>query len=115
MVIFKELSFGDTLYSVRTKHNVVNRNKVTMTDDSGIEWHRYDKPRVVYYIEKIVYTGKVIFVKEGEVGFDQDRLNEYYFKFEDGQIHLDYEYADETLDTWFTTEQEAEQYIADKE
>jgi hypothetical protein len=110
MIEFAELKFGDKVYIV--KETVQTRNRFVMTDADGVEWHRYDNSRWLLSIEEIEYVGRVTVVEEGEARFDEDRCNEFHFKYESGQIYGEAEGADEYhLDTWFSSEEEAEDHI----
>jgi hypothetical protein len=112
MVEFEELTFGDKVYVVKEENNRFIKAKIRMVDADGVEWFRYDKDTWVYLIEEREYCGKVTFVEEGEVRFDEDRLDEYHFRYPDGQIHGETEPSwPEDFKDWFTTREEAEKYI----
>jgi hypothetical protein len=112
MVEFEELKFGDKIYVAKEENHVFAQQRITMKDADGIEWHRYDRDRFTYEIEVIEYCGKVTFVEEGEVRFDEDRLTEYHFRYPNGQIHGETEPSwPEDFNDWFTTREEAEKYI----
>ena len=55
------------VYSVGTVNNVFNRNKITMIDDDGIEWHRYDRLSLEYYIVEWRVIGLVQYHVTGEL------------------------------------------------
>lgn len=58
---------GDRFYLVCEKLNSFNRKKIVMTDETGIEWYRYNKPVRSYTIEEWNIVGKVIPKIEGEL------------------------------------------------
>lgn len=109
MIMFKDLKFGDDVFVVHIKNNAFAKKRITMTDEHGIEWSRYDRDHWEYSIEQIQYCGKVSFVEEGEVRFNEERETEYHFSYPNGQIHPSYQYDD--MDDWFCTREEAEQHI----
>lgn len=112
MIDFESLKFGDKVYVAKEENHSFRVKKIRMVDAEGIEWYRYDKPRWTFSIEEIVYCGKVTFIEEGEVRFDEDRETQYHFKYPNGQIHYEYnnEY-DIDLKEWFHTREEAEARI----
>ena len=113
MIIFKDLTFGDIVYKVNERNNMMSQKRLVMTDADGAEWYRYDRDRFVYSIEEIEYVGKVTHHEEGEVRFDEDHLTEFHFKYPDGQIYYENDGNDEhNLDDWFTTREAAEAEIA---
>jgi hypothetical protein len=112
MIDFKKLKFGDKVYVVNEKNNVVKQKRIFMTDSEGVEWHRYDRENLEYDIEVIEYCGKVTYMPEGRVRFDEDGLDEYHFEHPDGQIYGEDDGADEYyLDNWFNSEEEAVDHI----
>lgn len=58
-----------------------------------------------------MYCGRVSYVEEGEVRFDEDRQAELHFRFPNGQI-FSY-YADDVAyrQKWFHTREKAEDYL----
>jgi hypothetical protein len=112
MIDFKNLKFGDKIYIAKEANHVFAQNRITMKDANGIEWYRYDRDRFTYEIEEIEYCGKVTFVEEGEVRFDEDRDTQYHFKYSDGQIYYENDYpANFDTKEWFHTREEAEAKI----
>ena len=109
MIVFEDLKFGADVYIVKIKNNAFAKKRITMTDENGIEWSRYDRDHWEYSIEQIQYCGKVTFIEEGEVRFNEELETEYHFRYPNGQIHPSYQYDD--MDDWFCTLAEAEQYI----
>lgn len=94
MIDFKALTFGDKIFIAKEENHVFAQKRITMVDADGIEWYRYDRDRFTYEIETITYCGKVTFIEEGEIRFDEDRGTEYHFKHADGQIYLEYDDTD---------------------
>jgi hypothetical protein len=112
MIIFKDLTFGDIVYKVNERNNMMSQKRLVMTDADGAEWYRWDIERFEYSIEELVYVGKVTHHEEGEVRFDEDHLTEFHFKYPDGQIYYENDGDDEhNLDDWFTTREDAEAEI----
>jgi hypothetical protein len=112
MIIFKDLTFGDIVYKVNERNNMMSQKRLVMTDVDGAEWYRYDYDRFEYSIEEIEYVGKVTHHEEGEVRDDEDRCTEFHFKYPDGQIYCEHDGDDEyNLDEWFTTRKSAEENI----
>lgn len=109
MITFEDLKFGDDVYIVKIKNNAFAKNRITTIDENGIEWFRYDRDHWEYSIEQIQYCGRVTFLEEGEVRFNEERETEYHFRYPNGQIHQSYQYDD--TDDWFCTLVEAEQRI----
>ncbi len=58
---------GDKFYEVVEDPNAFSRKKISMTDDNGIEWYRYDKPIRSYRIQAWTIVGRVTPVVEGEL------------------------------------------------
>ncbi len=58
---------GDKFYEVVEDPNAFSRKKISMTDDNGIEWYRYDKPIRSYRIQAWTIVGIVTPVVEGEL------------------------------------------------
>jgi hypothetical protein len=111
MLEVEKLKFGDVVYVVKEQNNAFSKKKLKMVDDSGVEWFRYDLDNWVYSIEEIVYCGRVTYIEEGDVLFDENRQVELHFRFPDQQIHSDY--IDDVIECqeWFHTREEAEAYI----
>ena len=112
MIDLKTLKFGDKVYIAKEENFVFSAQKIKMVDADGIEWYRYDRDRFTYEIQEITYCGKVTYLEEGEVRFNEDRETEYHFKYPDGQIYSEYDYDDNfDLKEWFYTRNEAEARI----
>lgn len=111
MIVFEDLKFGNIVYVVKIKNNAFAKKRLTMTDEHGTEWFRYDREHWEYSIEQIEYCGKLSFIEEGEVRFNEERETEYHFRYPNGQIHPSYQYDD--MDDWFDTLEEAEQHIVE--
>ena len=113
MIDIDKLNFGDTIYVVNEKNNAFLKKRITMTDENGVEWYRYDRDHWEYSVAQIVYCGRVEFQEVGEVRFSEDRQTELHFRFSDGQIHSDYLDDINECEEWFHTHGEAEAYIAE--
>jgi len=113
MIDFDKLNFGDTIYVVNEKNNAFSKNRITMTDENGVEWYRYDRDHWEYSIAQIVYCGRVEFQEFGEVRFSEDRQTELHFKYSDGQIYSEYLDDVREVEEWFHTHEEAEAHIAE--
>lgn len=110
MINVDNLKLGDTIYHVSEVYNF-DRQLITMTDDFGYIWHRYDKDRLTYTISAMILVGRVVPVIEGEVLLDEDRYVELHFKLEDGQIDNLPIYDIQDNETMFHTKQEADKYL----
>ena len=109
MINLENMKFGDTVYIAKETNNSFSAKRITMVDADGNEWHRYDRDRWTFSIEEITYCGKVTFIEEGDVRFDEERFTEYHFRYPDGQIYYEQEGTDEHhLEHWFYTKDEAE-------
>lgn len=111
MISFDEIKFGDKIYVVNEINNAFSKKRITMTDENGVEWYRYDRAHWEYNIKELEYCGKVTYTEEGEIRFDEDRFTEYHFRYPDGQIYPEYDYEDEHNENWFYTIDEAQKYV----
>lgn len=111
MLEVEKLKFGDVVYIVKEQNNAFSKKKLKMVDSDGVEWFRYDRDHWEYSIEEIVYCGRVTFIEEGEVRFNEDRQTEHHFKYPSG--HVFFEFYDDVVEyqKWFHTREEAEDYI----
>lgn len=110
MLDIEKLKFGDTVYDVNEQNNAFSKKKIK-TVIEGIEWFRYDRDNWEYSIEEIVYCGRVTYIEEGEVRFEEDRQEELHFKYPDGQIFYDHLEVVLELEERFHTRQEAEAHV----
>jgi hypothetical protein len=115
MIEPKELAFGNAIFKIHAKTNW-NPNKIRMTDANGIEWYRYDKEKVTFEIECLIYCGKRFVVESGECRADTDiSENEYHFKDNNGEIRpyytADFEVNNFNPDEYFYTHFEAQQKV----
>jgi hypothetical protein len=60
-----QLKVGDKFYLVCEHLSGFGRKKISMTDEYGIEWYRYNKPIRSYTIEEWSIVGRGIFALEG--------------------------------------------------
>lgn len=114
MIDLKTLKFGDKVYIAKEENHSFSQKRITMKDADGVEWYRYDRDRFTYEIEELEYCGKVTYIEEGEIRFDEDRSTEYHFRHPDGQIypeHNDADIFDLDRKDWFYTREEAQARI----
>jgi hypothetical protein len=83
------INLGDTVYQVVKKINAFSRKKITMTDENGISWYRYDMPVFDWKIRKWKVVGKVKYEVEGDLIDD-------HLGIKNG--HVEYGLRDETDD-----------------
>jgi hypothetical protein len=78
MTHIKDINIGDLIYTVEEIYNWANgsQKRLTMIDDEGNQWHRYDKPSVEYYVATWVVKGKITQLFEGELPED-DTISDY--------------------------------------
>ena len=81
---------GDVLYKVRENNNIFERKRITMKDDDGLIWHRYDMPIRSFEIERYKVIGIIKFNIEGTVISCSDN-----YEFKNGDI----EYSIVNLDS----------------
>ena len=114
MIDFDKMNFGDVIYVVNETNNAFSKKRITMIDENGTEWYRYDREHREYSIAEIVYCGRVEFQEFGEVRFSEDRQTEIHFKYPDGQIYNKYLQDIYEFKEWFHTQEEAEAYIKER-
>ena len=110
MLDIEILKFGDTVFVVNEINNAFSKKKLKKVI-KGVEWFRYDRDHWEYSISEIVYCGRVTYIEEGEVRFDEVRQEELHFKYSDGQIYSEYLELIPEFEEWFHTREEAEKYI----
>ncbi len=78
MTHINDINVGDLIYTVEEIYNWINgsQKKLTMMDDEGNEWYRYDKPSVEYYVATWEVKGKLTQLFEGELP-DNDKISDY--------------------------------------
>lgn len=86
---------GEIFYSVEDRFNIL-RNKITMKDDEGNVWYRYEKPMREFFVKKWEVVGKLEKVLSGDFNregiledFELD--TEYFLKSENDEISQHYE------------------------
>ena len=109
MINRHNLKFGDIVYQVEEKNNAFIKKKLKTVID-GVEWFRYDRDHWEYSINELVYCGRTSMIIEGEVTDDRYE-SELHFKYPDDKIYGEYENTIETIEDWFHTRKEAEEYI----
>jgi hypothetical protein len=112
MIDIEKLKFGDKIYVVDEVHNVHYGKKITMIDAQGIEWHRYENTVAPECkINQMIYCGRVQFVEEGRVRFNEDRRTELHFEHPGGHIDSCFEDDIDFFENWFHTREDAQEYI----
>lgn len=53
------MPLGTTLYYVLIDSNVFKKEKLTLTDDAGNVWYRYDRPDYEYSITPLTVVGRM--------------------------------------------------------
>ena len=67
---------GTKFFRVSEKNNIFRRQRITMVDDNGIEWHRYNVPIKDYEIIEIEITGKATKTIEGHApSYEEDEIS----------------------------------------
>ena len=82
---------GDVYYSIEKKLNGFRRNKITMVDAEGVEWHRYDRDAIEYSVEKCTLTAILVKTLRGAADIsdyhDDFALRaEYFMEYENGAL-----------------------------
>ena len=95
------MNLDDRLYCVAKKYNVFSRHKITVVDENGTEWYRYDKPAVSFDLEVHTIVGKIESTHYGVVPVEEECETARYFT-DLGQIVYDSEI--DTDANWFTSE-----------
>lgn len=78
MTYAKDINVGDIIYTVEEIHNWINgrQHRLTMIDDEGNEWYRYDKPSIEYHVENWLVKGKVTQQFDGELP-ENENIGDY--------------------------------------
>lgn len=106
------MTFGDKVYRVNENNTSFSRKRLTMVDEQGNEWYRYDTPRWEYSIDEIVYCGKVVVTSLGETSDQLEMRTQMHFKYPNGEIYWEYEDDLKEAMDFFSTLEEAHQRIA---
>jgi hypothetical protein len=102
---FSAIDFGHTLYYVNTEYNYTSRKKIT-TVINGVEWYRYDKPRIAYSLVEYTYAGRCESVTYGDVDGDEVADTKYFVKKLTGE--MDYLLDRDADDNdWFDSKEKA--------
>lgn len=91
--IAKNWNFGQKIYSVQYTSNMF-RKKLSMKDENGHTWWRYEKDVREYIIKEFTYVGKRVEVDFGETHNDDRELLDFNMLFfrdeEDGLVKAVY-------------------------
>ena len=77
-MINHQLELGTKIYYVRENNNVLNRKKIFMTDEHGVEWYRYDMPNKTQSSKEYTVVGRVLMNIEGNVRNLEEHEDVYY-------------------------------------
>lgn len=110
-MIDEQLELGTKLYYVEETNLAFQRKKIFMTDDSGVEWYRYDKPLRTHNMKELTIVGRVLARGEGRVPSIENYYDMYFT--EDG-IQVDQYEIDEHDDSsgYFLDKDEALTWLA---
>lgn len=106
---------GTKLYFVEQKSNWMTRQRISMTDSNGVEWHRHTQPIIEFSLKEHTIVGTIVTVVEGNIsdGVEYgDNETQYFVNDYEFNI-LEYEIDQEKSsgDRWFTDKAKAEEYI----
>ena len=73
-----DLVIGNIVYHLVVNNNAIRRDKITMVDDAGVEWFRYDKPIWSYRVIPMKICGTVKHLVRGVVLHDSGLDTEYH-------------------------------------
>lgn len=110
-MIDDQLELGTKIYYVQETNLVFQRKKICMTDETGVEWYRYDKPIRKHDMKEHTLVGRVLARGEGRVPSIENYYDMYFT--EDG-IQVDqYEINEyDNLCGYFLDKNEALAWIA---
>jgi hypothetical protein len=113
MFNIEKLKFGDVVYVVVTRNNMVSRTRLTFVDSAGETWHRYNLPPKTYTVEERTYCGKSTPVNEGVTSRNvYDDYITYYFTETDGVVGEHTFMGDNSHgEAWFVTLDDANAHI----
>ncbi len=107
MINILDKKIGDKFYCVKIIYNTFNNKKIKTVID-GIEWFRYEKPKVEYIVESYVLIGKVTYNIEGEVINKEEYETVYSLEnYETKEKCEVFSSFDTNYETWFDTYKEA--------
>ena len=106
------MNIGDTLYYIRDTSNFMSRQKLSMTDDSGNTWYRYDTPIRSFDLETHTVVGKISVTVEGDI--DENEMIENSYHTDSGMNVYQSEIDCFSHPYWFTDEQTALNILAAK-
>lgn len=111
---------GDFMYRVKKSNNSFIRDKITMIDDEGNTWYRYDKPLWTARVDELTLVGLARVSIEGQVQDPPEDV--YYFVDATGEIielvDQDFEHCPHDFwgtDRYFLTVEEANTHKAEFE
>ena len=83
------LQIGSKIFEVVEKNNIFSKNRLTMVDEEGNEWYRYDKPNLEYFIKEWTVVGLVQYHVKGELVEFVDPVHdgELEYHLRDGEGH----------------------------
>lgn len=86
MIDPKTLNIGDYFYHVYERNNAFSRKKISMIDDQGYTWHRYDREIKEQIVECYTYVGRTDVVVTGEIDANTPTNSVYFLKSDDQEI-----------------------------
>ena len=110
-MIDEQLELGTKIYYIQETNLGFQRKKVFMTDETGVEWYRYDEPIRKYNMKEHTIVGRVLARGEGRVPSIENYYDMYFT--EDG-IQVDqYEINEyDNLCGYFLDKNEALEWLA---
>jgi hypothetical protein len=99
------MNVGDKIYFVCHTSNFFNRNKLSMTDEAGNTWYRYDRPARIFELQTHVVIGKILVIVEGTID-EHDMLENSYYT-DHGVVVYQSDIDCDSLPSWFTDEHQA--------
>ena len=79
MIEVSTIRLNDVVYKVNEHNQYFNRKKIRMTDENGVEWHRYDRPILNYTVDEYQLEGIVSVAVIGKVQHPDSYEDEYHF------------------------------------
>lgn len=104
------MNIGDKIYYVAKKYNSFSRQKITVVDENGIEWYRYDKPAIELILETHTIVGKIESIEYGIVP-EEERCEEATYFTDLEQVVYASEIDEDINTAWFSNEQHAVEFF----